>query len=116
MAFDEIKENFAEADSRVRSYIERSSEYYQLKGFKFLMLGITSFSKVLLLAAIGFIALFFLSVAASFGIGQSLDNTFYGFLCVGLFYVVVGLIAYAARHKMDKPILKRFSEFYFEES
>lgn len=116
MAFEEIKENFVELDSGVRSYIDRTTEYYQLKGFKFLMSGITSASKAVLLAAIGIMALFFLSLAASFGIGQALDNTFYGFLCIGLFYVVVGIIAYAIRHKVDKPLLRKFSEFYFDES
>ncbi len=116
MAFEEIRENYVEADTKVRSYIEKTAEYYQLKGFKFLMQGVTSVSKVLILAAIGIMALFFLSLAASFGIGQILDNTFYGFLCIGLFYVVVGLIVYVTRHKFDKPLLKKFSEFYFDES
>lgn len=115
MAFEELKENFVEADARVRSYIELSKEYYQLKGFKFLMQGITSVSKAFVVVSAGMMALFFLSMAASFGIGQSLDNTFYGFLCVGLFYVVVGVVAYAVRHKLNKPILKKFSDFYFEE-
>lgn len=116
MAFEEIKENFVEVDSGVRSYIDKTAEYYRLKGFKFLMSGITSVSKALLLAAIGIMALFFLSMAASFGIGQALDNTFYGFLCIGLFYVVVGVIVYSMRHKVDRPLLKIFSEFYFDES
>ena len=116
MAFEELKENFIEADAKVRSYIDLSKEYYQLKGFKFLMHGITSLSKVVVVASVGMMALFFLSMAASFGIGQSLDNTFYGFLCVGIFYVVLGIIAYALRHKFNKPILKKFSTFYFEDN
>jgi len=116
MAFEEIKEHIAEADASLRDYFEKSGEYYRLKGFKFMMQGITAFTKVLLISAIGFIALFFLSLAASFGIGQSLHNTFYGFLCVGMFYVLIGLIAYGMRHRLDKPLLKKFSEYYFEES
>ncbi len=115
MAFEEIKENIAQADSHLRSYVDRSSEYYRLKGFKFLMQGITSFSKIFLVGAIGFIALLFLSLAVSFGIGQALENTFYGFLWVGGFYLLAGIMAYMLRNRLDKPILKKFSEFYYED-
>jgi len=116
MAFEEVKEQLAEADAGLKTYIEQTSDYYQLKGFKFLMQGITSFSKVLMVAAFGLMALFFLSLAASFTIGNWLHNTSYGFICVGLFYVVAGMVAYIARHKLDKPLLRKFSEYYFEES
>jgi hypothetical protein len=115
MAFEEIKENFVESDARVRSYIDLSKEYYQLKGFKFLMHGVTALSKLLMVLTAGMMALLFLSIAASYGIGQSLDNTSYGFLCVGLFYMVLGIIAYALRNKLNKPILRKFSDFYFED-
>lgn len=115
MAFEEVKENIAQVEASTRSYMERSTEYYRLKGFKFLMQGITEASKILLVTAIGFIALLFLSLAASFGIGQFLNNTFYGFLWVGGFYVFVGVISYLFRHKLDKPVLRKFSEFYYED-
>lgn len=116
MAFEELKENFVEADGRVRHYLEQTGDYYQLKGFKLLMKGVISFSKALLVGVVSTMALLFLSLAASFGIGQALDNTFYGFLCVGGFYLLAGLLVYALRHKLEKPLLKKFSEYYFEES
>lgn len=115
MAFEDIREHVSEADARLRSYVGESMEYYQLKGFKFLMRGITTVSKTLFIAAIGIMALFFLSLAASFGIGQWLNNTFYGFLCVGLFYAVLGLLAYFFRDRLNRPLIRKFSEYYFEE-
>ncbi len=115
MAFEAIRQQLADTEANIRSYVEHSAEYYQLKSFKVLMRGITSFSRALLVGAIAFMALFFLSLAASFGIGQLLNNTFYGFLCVGLFYVLVGMLAFLLRHQMDGPLLKKFSTFYFEE-
>ncbi|WP_339710863.1 hypothetical protein [uncultured Kriegella sp.] len=115
MAFDEVKESLSEAEASIRSYIDSSQEYYKLKGFKFLMRGITSFSKILLVGVVALLALLFLSFAASYGIGQALNNTFYGFLCVGLFYLLTGIILYFTRHKLNKPLLKKFSEFYFDD-
>lgn len=115
MAFEELKEGLYEAEASTKSYLESAGEYYKLKGFKFLMKGITSFSKIIMIGVVIFLALLFLSFAASFGIGQVLDNTFYGFLCVGGFYVLIGIILYFVRQKLDKPLLKKFSEFYFDE-
>ena len=115
MAFDEVKESFTEAEASIRSYLDSSQEYYKLKGFKFLMRGITSFSKIILVGVVALLALLFLSFAASVGIGQALNNTFYGFLCVGLFYLLIGIILYFVRRKLDKPLLRKFSEFYFDD-
>lgn len=115
MAFEVVKERLNEAEDSVKSYLDSSQEYYKLKGFKFLMRAVTSFSKVFLVGAVALLALFFLSFAASFGIGQILDNTFYGFLCVGLFYLLLSIILYLVRKKLNRPLLKKFSEFYFED-
>ncbi|NNF20089.1 MAG: phage holin family protein [Flavobacteriaceae bacterium] len=115
MAFEELKDNIAEADRTARSYIDTSAEYYKLKAFKFLMQGIMSFSKMLVVGVIALIALLFLSLAASYGIGQLLDNTFQGFLIVGGFYVLVGLLFYLLRDRINRPLLKKFSEFYFDD-
>ncbi len=115
MAFEELKENLSEADANARAFVEHSKEYYQLKTFKVLMKGVTSLIKMLLLGSIALLALFILSFAAAFGIGQALENTFYGFLCVGLFYILIGIVVYALKDKLNKPLLEKFSEFYFEE-
>jgi hypothetical protein len=79
------------------------------------MRGITAFSKVFLVGVVAVFALLFLSLAASYGIGQALDNTFYGFLMVGAFYVLLGIILYLVRHRLNTPLLRKFSEFYFDE-
>ncbi|MCF6295357.1 MAG: hypothetical protein L3J25_06675 [Flavobacteriaceae bacterium] len=114
MAFEELKKSLLEVDINVRSYIESNKEYYQLKGFKVLMKGITSLTKLLLVGSVVLLAMLFLSFAAAFGIGQALDNTFYGFLIVGAFFVLVSIILYLLRNKLDKPLLKKFSKYYFD--
>lgn len=114
MAFEELKENFREAEHSFKSYAETSGEYYKLKSFKFLMQGITTAMKGLLVGVISMIVLLFLSLAGALAIGEEMDNTAGGFLVIALVYVVIGLILYALRHKMEKPLLRRFSEFYFD--
>ena len=114
MALEDIKESFTEIDSDVRSYLENTGEYYKLQVFKITMRSITTFAKVLMVGSIALLALFMLSFAAAYGIGIWLEDTFLGFLFVGLFYVAVGAIFFLYRHKLDKPMLKMFSEYYFD--
>ena len=116
MAFEELKDSIAGAEADMRSYAQYSADYYQLKTFKIIMLGVTSFARTLLVGVVATIAVLFLSLAASFGLGQVLENTFYGFLLVGMFYVVLAAIIYARRRMLDAPLLRRFSEFYFDET
>lgn len=114
MALEEIRENLAEVDSDIRSYIENTGEYYKLQGFKIGMRSITSFAKMLMLGSIVLLALFMLSFAAAYGIGLWLENTFLGFLFVGLFYILIGIIFYLYRNLLDRLMLRKFSEYYFD--
>ncbi|EAR00074.1 phage holin family protein [Maribacter sp. HTCC2170] len=114
MAFDELKKDLIEADVDIRSYLENSEEYYKLKVFKTSMRGITSLTHVLVIGAIAFLALFLLSLTAAYAIGNAMNEFYHGFLIVGLFYVVVAILCYIFRKKMDTPLLKKFSKYYFD--
>jgi len=114
MAFENLKEGIADVDVNIRAYVGNNLEYYQLKSFKILMKSIASFTKVLLIGLVIAMTILILSLAASFGIGQALGNTFYGFLVVGLFFVLMSFIVYLLRDQLDKPLLKMFSKIYFE--
>ena len=114
MALEELKENISEANSDIGSFIEHNKEYYSLLVFRTLMKSITSLTKMLFTGAIVVFTLFLLALTASIGIGQAIGNMFYGFLIVSLFFVIVGIILYLLRHKLDKPLLNKFSEYYFD--
>ncbi len=116
MAFEELKQDLWEAQENVQSYLENSEKYIYLKGFKISMTLVTAFAQILLIGAIALLALFILALAASFGLGQLLDNSFYGFLIVGVFVIIVLIIAYALRNKINKPIIRKFSKSYFDKT
>ncbi|MBT9186985.1 MULTISPECIES: hypothetical protein [Zobellia] len=115
MAFDELKESISEAEASAKSYIESSREFYKLKAFKMLMKGITGFAQAAFIAIAVVLALLFLSVSAGFFIGAELENTALGFLIVGGFYILVGILVFVFRRSLVKPLMARFSELYFEE-
>ncbi|WP_117880432.1 hypothetical protein [Aureibaculum luteum] len=113
MAFEELKENLFEADVNIQSYIKSSEEYIKLKSFKALMIGITFITKLLIVSALVGIALLILSLALAIFFGEVLDNLVFGFLIVGLFYALIGLLTYFLRNKVNSPLLKKFSNYYF---
>jgi hypothetical protein len=114
MALEELKDNITEVDHNVRSYLKNTEEYYKLKGFKIAMRSITSFVKILMIGSLALLSLFMLSFAFAHGIGQWLDNVFLGFLIMGGFYILIGIVAYLFRNKVDGRILKKFSEYFFD--
>ena len=115
MAFEEIKEQIHHVEEGVRSYVKNSLDFYRLQSFRSMMKGITMATKVLLIGGVVSIALLFLSLSAAFWLGSMLESTAIGFLIVGGFYVLVGLILFLLRNKIEKPLLKKFSKFYFDE-
>ncbi|WP_209401223.1 phage holin family protein [Pseudozobellia sp. WGM2] len=115
MAFEEIKENFSEAEASAKSYVDSSAQFYKLKGFKVMMKAIVIFAKIALVSVMLLLALLFLSASTAFWVGEALDSNALGFLVVGGFYILVGLILFLLRQRLNKPLLKKFSEFYFDE-
>ncbi len=114
MAFDELKQDLMEANADIKSYLEHSEEYLKLKVFKLFMISLTSFAQILAVGALLLLALFFLSTAISLALGAWFDNTFYGFAAVGLFYVLLGGLVYINRERIDRPIIRKFSKYFFD--
>lgn len=116
MAFEELKEQIDHVEDGVRSYVKNSFDFYKLQSFRSMMKGITMATKALLIGGVLCLGLLFLSMSAAFWLASTLGNTAQGFLIVGGAYVLIGLILFLLRSKMEKPILKKFSNFYFDES
>ncbi|MDT7828900.1 phage holin family protein [Pricia sp. S334] len=115
MAFDELKENFSEAEANARSYIETSSQFYKLRGFKVLSKSFIGLVKFLSVGIALIFAMLFLSIGAGFWAGNELGDTYLGFLAVGGVYVIIGLLLYLTRNLYRKSMLKKLSKFYFDE-
>lgn len=103
-----------EANADIKSYVEYSEEYLKLKVFKIFMASVTSMTQILMIGALLLLALFFLSTAISMALGTALGNTVYGFMIVGIFYIVVGILLTVFRDRIDRPILRKFSKHFFD--
>ena len=114
MAFEEFKEDLMGAEANMRSYIENSDEYLRLRIFKVVMRHVTGITQFLLIGIGMVFAMLFLSLAAGLALSEKLESYFSGFLIVGVFYIAIGVMLYIFREKLNAPILKKFSKYYFE--
>ncbi|TLP77277.1 phage holin family protein [Maribacter sp. ACAM166] len=114
MAFEEFKQDLSGLEADMRSYIEHSDEYLRLKIFKVLMHYITGIVKFLMIGT-GFVfALLFLSFAACLAMSEALSSYLGGFLIVGGFYIVVAILLYLFRERLNEPVIKKVSKYYFD--
>lgn len=115
MAFDEVKENIDDLKKQAKELLDVNIRYYKLWGFKLFMKSTTMMLKMFLLAIMLLIVTIFFSIALALGIGYWLDNFAYGFLIVGLIYLVVAIFVYKVQDKIvEGPILARFSKLFFK--
>jgi ABC-type multidrug transport system fused ATPase/permease subunit len=115
MAFEEIKENAEDLKQEAKRLIEANLQYYKLWGFKILMKSTTTMLKIFLLAVMLTIVTVFFSIAAALGIGYWLDNFAYGFLIIGLIYLILAIVVYYAQDKIvEGAMLSRFSKIFLK--
>ncbi|WP_158976438.1 hypothetical protein [Cellulophaga sp. L1A9] len=114
MAFEALKKDHVDIEIDMRSYIETSEEFYKLKIFKILMGSVTMISQSLVLGAIVFLALLMVSFGIAFAINEAMGNFYAGFLILGAFYMLVALACYIFRTILNRPILRKFSKYYFD--
>ena len=115
MALDELKSGLTESEMAVKEYVDSTTEYLKLKTFRFAMKVITHSIKGMVFGLIVFIALIFLSVALAFTLNSMWESETMGYVAVGLLYIVVGIIVYLMRSRIDSSILKNFSKYYFDD-
>ena len=116
MAFEEFKEHTENIKDHAKGYIKTNIAYYKLRGFKVTMKSITLIFKFILILSFLGMVLLFCSIAGAFAIGNYLESTTLGFLIVGGLYLIATGILFLFRDKIiEKPILEKFSEIFFND-
>ena len=113
MAAPVLQEPILKAVGEVQTYVESSTDYLRLQMFKALMRLLTSIAKSLAVGVLSVLALLFISVAAALWLGAWLEDYTQAFLWVGAFYLLAGAVAYLLRHRIERGILRSFSDLYY---
>ena len=114
MAFEELKESTEGIREQAQAMIESNVAYYKLRTFKIAMKSTAMILKVTLIAMCFLMVLLFLSIALAFCLGNYFESMSLGFLSVGGIYLVVTvLLTFLDESFMEGPLLKKFSELFF---
>ncbi len=108
-----LQEPMLKAVGEVQNYVESSTDYLRLQMFRTLMRLLTSIAKSVVVGVLVFLALLFLSVAAALALGSWLQDDLMAFIYVGIFYLLAGGVAYLLRHRIERQILRSFSDLYY---
>lgn len=116
MAFDDLKEHSENIHEHAKDYIEKNLSFYKLLAFKMAMKSTTLIFKFTLILLCFCMVLLFCSVALAFAIGNYLGSFTYGFLSVGLIYLLITGLLFLVKDKIvEGPILEKFSEIFFND-
>ena len=105
---------FKDSAALLQQYATKEYEYAQLKFFYQASSVSTSIAKFALIGICAVIAMGFLSLAAALGIGAMLGNWVLGFLIMGGIFLLITLIVYSMRKRIEHIIVKKMSATYFE--
>lgn len=97
-----------------KKYIETSYQYGKLKIFQLVTVSISATVKMFLVGGFISIGLFFLAFASAVFLGNYLNNISLGYLIVGLFFLISAIFIFSLRKKIDKKIIQKMSEIFFD--
>ncbi len=102
-----IAENITMLVDDAGRYIEAKTELWKLKAVDKTTSIATALISKLLFILIGFIAVIALNTGIALLIGKWLGEAYYGFFIVAGFYLLLGVVLYAARNSLiKKPFYK----------
>ncbi|PKV50224.1 hypothetical protein ATE84_2276 [Aquimarina sp. MAR_2010_214] len=112
--FDAIHETSNKAVDKGESYIKISQKYYKLKAFQQLARAFSFLSKLAIIGGLLFLGLIFLTVSGAIWLGQFIGNSSLACLLMAVALFVVTGIGYLARKQIDKNIIKKMSQEFFD--
>ncbi len=109
-------EHIAGLKDNVRKYLETKISYYGVLAFEKAVKLLSMLMANAVIITLGLLALVFLSAAAATWLGELLDNTIYGLLITGGFYLLLALFFFSWRKGIFGRIaIKVLTNIFLEE-
>jgi len=114
--FDKLNETSNKAVDVGETYIDKSEAYYKLKAFQVMSLSFTMITKFAIIGVFLLLALFLFSVAGAIALGNIVESISLGCIIVAVFYLLLAIVVYSIRSKIETLIIKKLSINYFTEN
>ncbi|SKB34413.1 phage holin family protein [Maribacter arcticus] len=110
---DSLNETSNKAIDVGEVYYKKTQEYYRLKVFQQLTMTTGMLLKMAVIGGLAFLALIFLTVAGIIYLGNILESMVGACLIAGALFIVLLIIAYIFRRKIDNMLVKKLSVKFF---
>ena len=110
---DSLNETSNKAIDVGEVYYKKTQEYYRLKVFQQLTMTTGMLLKMAVIGGLAFLALIFLTVAGIIYLGNILESMVAACLIAGALFIVLLIIAYIFRRKIDNMLVKKLSVKFF---
>jgi hypothetical protein len=110
---DSLNETSNKAIDVGEVYYKKTQEYYRLKVFQQLTMTTGMLLKMAVIGSLGFLALIFLTVAGIIYLGNILESMVGACLIAGALFIVLLIVAYIFRRKIDNMLVKKLSVKFF---
>ncbi len=94
-------------------YFKTSYKYYKLKIFQQLSISVSMVFKAIIIGGLAFLCVLLCSIALALYLGEITTNYPLGFFIVGLIFLMLSLIGYFFRSKINQKIIKKLSKKFF---
>jgi len=112
--FESLNETTNKATDAAEKYANTSKEYFKLKVFQQLSLTLSLATKVLIIGGLMGLAFIFIAVAGAIAIGEELDSLPLGYLIVGIIFLILSIIIYSLRNRINTKVITAVSDKFFD--
>lgn len=112
--FESLNETSNKAKHIGERYLESSHQYVRLKIFQQVTVSMSLLGKILLIGSVLFIAFLFFAISLAIAIGYWLNNMVWGTLIVGGLFLLLAVIIYLLRHRIDNKFIEKMSHNFFD--
>ncbi|MEZ4794325.1 MAG: phage holin family protein [Flavobacteriaceae bacterium] len=107
------QETLKEMGHLTQKYVVEEYEHAKLKLFYQAVSFTSSTANKTLVGVVGLLALSFVSIGIAFWLGSLLDSMALGFLVVGAFYLLLTLVVFLLRRKVERYVIQKMAAKYF---
>lgn len=109
-----LNETSHDAIDRGERYLNASKDYFKLKIFQQVSLSVNIVTLIVLVGGAVFIGIIFFSLAGAIAIGNALGSMYLGYVIVGGIFVLMALIFFLLRKKIENIVISRVSNTFFD--
>lgn len=109
-----LNNNLSEAAEHSKELAYHSYNYYRLKIFEQTAFFSSAALQLIAMFGLGMIGIVFFAIAGGLYLNSLLDNSYQGFLIIGLLLFVLAFVVYGLRKRIENFVVRKLSKTFFE--